>query len=301
MGRPTTTLDDMTFLGVGTNWRHCIDVSEHHHVDFDVVAQHHTDGVIVRAGRGTRQDARWIENVRAARSAGLTVGSYWHVRPSHADPHHQAELWMAAVRGADRWAFDRGHWADVTAADGFDRHELGRYVAAFVRRVDALLGRPAGVFTSDAFWDDHVSFDDPTRPRWLCQVSLVGGRVVAGNVSGIRTRAADRGGPGWHLAEAVESTEDDATNQSDLRLHPRLADETIDDWKARWIRTDDVVGLQLSLNELGATLLVDGVFGPATDAAVKTRASLLRRDRAVTDPTVGRQVPILTTARTVSQ
>ena len=50
-------LKDMTLLAIGTDWLPCIDVCEHHVVDFETVADRGGDGgVIVRAGRGTRQD-----------------------------------------------------------------------------------------------------------------------------------------------------------------------------------------------------------------------------------------------------
>ena len=123
----------MTLPAIGAPWIEAIDVSEHHCIDFDNVVAHDVGVVVVRAGRGTRQDARWIEHVRAARRSGLHVGSYWHVYPSRTDAHHQAELWMGAIRStATRMSC--GHWADVDTTDGLNPEALGRYIAAFLAR-----------------------------------------------------------------------------------------------------------------------------------------------------------------------
>jgi Glycosyl hydrolases family 25 len=265
----------MSFDGMSTPWIDGIDVSECHCIDFDTVATQDIRVVIVRAGRGTRQDARWIEHVRAARLSGLAVGSYWHVYPSHTGPHHQAELWAGALRGAAEWPFEYGHWADVSSTDGLDPFQLGRYVAAFLRRVDELVGHPVGVFTSEQFWHQHVHFHDPDRPRWVDRVE---DDADSGSTAGIRTMASDRGGPGHHRVRAVPSLHRDRLRGLP-HLVPRGPTEPLEAWQARWVRTPDVAVLQLLLNELGASLVVDGVFGPATDAAVRTCELLRRRDR----------------------
>jgi hypothetical protein len=256
----------------GCEWTTGIDVAEHHRIDFAEVRRQGIGVAVVRAGRGTRQDARWVEHVRAAEGAGLAVGSYWHLYPSHTSPHHQAELWALAVRGAP-WPFVAGHWADISTTDGFGPIELGRYAAAFLRRTDELLGHTVGVFTSDDFWRPNVRFRIGDRPRWLSDPDDT---ALAAAVA-VRTRAADRGGPGWHR---VRVGWDSGATDRDHGLHlvPRGPRETVDAWQQRWLRTADVAALQARLNGLGADVVVDGAYGPATDAAVQTWGLLRRRD-----------------------
>lgn len=269
----------MTLPAIGAPWIDAIDVSEHHCIDFDTVAEQDIGVVIVRAGRGTRQDARWIEHVRAARRSGLHVGSYWHLYPSRTDPYHQAELWAAAVRTAST-PFSCGHWADVTTTDGLDQDALGRYLRSFLSRMDALLDEPVGVFTSATFWDDHVALDLAGRARWSAEPTERSARWGPDGArwTGARTRSSDRGGPGSHRVHWAAPTSPAPSRADRPHLVVRRADETPAQWRERWMRGPAVVELQQQLNDLGASLVVDGAFGPQTEAAARTLELLRRRD-----------------------
>jgi len=268
-------------------WVDGIDVCEHHQIDFREVRRQGTALVVVRAGRGTRQDSRWVEHVRAAELARLAVGSYWYLYPSHTSAHHQAELWMAAIRSAPS-SFAGGHWADVSTTDGFDPTDLARYVAGFLRRMDELLGHTTGVFTATGFWRSKVRFDISDRPRWHSDPSAVNATDARDHTlaeapsfdwpHAYRTCPADRGGPGRHRVQARQLDGTIARPENGLHLVARGPNESVSSWRQRWLRTPDVAELQLHLNDLGAQLLVDGVYGPATDAAVRSWCLLWRRD-----------------------
>lgn len=284
----------MTSPAADLDWLDGIDVCEHHCIDFEAVRRQGVQVAIVRAGRGTRQDSRWIEHTRAASCSGVTVGSYWHVYPSHLPAHQQAELWASAIRSAP-WALTAGHWADFSTADGLDPVEMGRYAAAFLRRMDELLGRTVGVFTCSTFWRRNVRFDVSGRPRWLCTLDDRFPDEVdeVDDVWAVRTRAADRGGPGRHRVHAHPDLATARRTGHQLHLVPRRPDESLADWQSRWVRTPEVATLQEHLNRLGADLFVDGVYGPATDAAMRTCRLLRRRDgiAAGGDPTVPSPLP----------
>jgi hypothetical protein len=268
-----------------------IDVSEHHLVDFAMVRRQGIRTVIVRAGRGTRQDSRWIEHVRSAGTHGLATGSYWHVSPSHTDAHHQAELWAVATLTA-RSPFEAWHWADITADDHMDPIELGRYVTAFLHRADELFGGTVGLSTTIGFWRSRVGRELGCRPLWLSVpdlAELANRRPGAcGPVLGARLRASDRGGPGWHRRFSAPPGRDVTAPVDRWQLDPRGTSESIDQWRARWLRRENVVDLQAFLNDLGADIAVDGTYGSETHAAVFTFVRLAARDL---DPTED-QVPV---------
>ena len=283
-------------------WLTGIDVCEHHRMDFDEVRRQGTEVVIVRAGRGTRHDSRWIEHVRAVEHADLALGSYWFLYASRTTAHHQAELWAAAISVAPS-LFPAGHWLHVATDDGLAGHTFTRYVDACLHRMDELLGRPVGVCTDRSFWQQRVRVPWCGRPVWDCPVGDATTATTAGNAAAVepalavRARPSDRGGPGMHLirADALRLAPPSAQG---LHLVARGAEESVSSWQRRWLRAPDVAVLQRHLNELGATVEVDGIYGPATDAAVHVWHDLCRRDLVGHPSWPSRPADLPTTDRT---
>lgn len=279
-------------------WTRAIDVNgRHEFLDFASLRRDGVGVVVVRAGRGTRQDERWIEHVSAAVRAGLAVGSYWHVYPSRAGAYRQAELWGAAVRAASI-PFAAGHWADLTVAEGLSPDELGIYVDRLLRRMDALTDATTGVFTDAAFWASSVRLSPAERSLWLSAIEPAHGQPDAAilgatrgfdpettDVVGYRLRAATAQSPGEHRMRIRETRPrpSDDTDGVGLELVPRGPDESIEAWRSRWTRAPEVSELQHHLNDMGANIVVDGIFGPATDAALRIFEALQRRDSATED------------------
>lgn len=289
--------------GQASQWKRALDVhSRHAELDFSGLRRAGVAAVIVRAGRGTRQDERWIEHVAAAARAGLALGSYWHIYPSRATAYRQAELWGAAVRAADA-PFPAGHWADLTVAEGLSPDELGLYLDRMVRRMDALTDATTGVFTDASFWSGSVRLSCADRPLWLSAASTetsteTGTESLASphglntpqrpdsrHLRGVCLAPCTTETPGEHqfrLAGGERSLPDDPDSPR-LELVPRGPDESVEAWRARWTRAPEVSELQHKLNDMGANIVQDGIFGPATDAALAIFETLQRRDSASGD------------------
>ena len=147
-------------------------------------------------------------------------------------------------------------------------------VAVFLRRCD----EQVGVFATSECWRRHVGFDDPVRLRWRDSEFGPGTSDPApcAALSGARVVRSDRGGPGRHRVRPVGQTDREPEAP---RLVQRGPTESVDHRRLRWVRTPENTVLQTQLNDVGARLVVDGVFGPQTDAAIRVCNRLCRRDR----------------------
>jgi lysozyme len=143
-------------------------------------------------------DARFEQNYRAMKRAGVRRGAYQYFRAS-ADPDAQADLLVSTVARLGRP--DLPLVADVETADGVEPEELRRRLTRWLRRVERRSGRRPLIYTSPSMsdtlagqfgryrlWVAHYGVECPTVPagwrRWSFWQQSDSGRVagIAGPV-----------------------------------------------------------------------------------------------------------------------
>lgn len=143
-----------------------IDVSYHQdRVDWRRVREAGIEFAFIRLSDGlTFDDPRFHANWDGARRAGIARGAYQFFRPEESATA-QADRMIAAL------ARDPGELApviDVEVTGDRAPAQLARAIRAWVDRVRAKTGREPIIYTSPAFWRDHVGSADLTsQPLWL--------------------------------------------------------------------------------------------------------------------------------------
>ena len=169
---------DATAHDAADVWVEGIDVFEHHCIGFAGARAQGTEVAIVRAGRGTRQDARWIEHARSAYRSGMALASYWHLYPSRTDPHHQAELWAAAINNAHvpfgYEGFSRRVYPGFLQLTGFMSMNMNRHFGAHLQLFDHLIrGDRDSAAAHRKFYDEYMSVMDMTAEFYLQTIDVV--------------------------------------------------------------------------------------------------------------------------------
>jgi len=143
-----------------------IDVSYHQErIDWRRVREAGIRFAFIRLSDGlTFEDPRFGANWSGAKQAGILRGAYQFFRPEESAVA-QADLMIAAL------ARDPGELApviDVEVTGGRPPAKLAAAIRTWVERVRARTGREPIVYTSPAFWRDHVGGADLTsQPLWL--------------------------------------------------------------------------------------------------------------------------------------
>jgi lysozyme len=143
-----------------------IDVSYHQgRIDWRRVREAGIEFAFIRVSDGlTFEDPQFQANWSGAKKVGILRGAYQFFRPEES-ARAQADLMIAAL------ARDPGELApviDVEVTGGRAPDKLAAAIRTWVERVRARTGREPIVYTSPAFWRDHVGGADLTsQPLWL--------------------------------------------------------------------------------------------------------------------------------------
>ena len=152
-----------------------IDVSHHQAgVDWPAVAGSGVHFVYVKATEGIDYedpsfDAAW----QALGEAGLLRGAYHMYRPEDS-PAEQAAWFLSVLREAGSGPRDLPPALDVervSSTDSVPREELAAGAVAWLRQVEAELGRTPLLYTNPSFWVEKLEEDHELTefPLWLAE------------------------------------------------------------------------------------------------------------------------------------
>ena len=236
-----------------------IDVSEHQGVvDWAAVAKAGVQFAIIRAGYGRelkQKDKQFERNYAGAKAAGIKVGAYWY---SYADSakraKEEAKTCLKVLEGKTFELpifFDQEYEKSILALSNKTRTDI---IRKFLEIIQAA-GRKCGLYSSTNFIQTKLQANRLTAyPLWLAEYGSklhYTGTVWAwqytskGRVSGIKGNVDCNHG----YFTQVNAGNTDLIRKGD--------------------KGDDVKLLQHRLNILGNQLTEDGVWGVQTDTAVR--------------------------------
>ena len=236
-----------------------IDVSEHQgHIDWAKVAKDGVEFAIIRAGYGrelSQKDDNFEQNYTAAKKAGIQVGAYWY---SYADSvkraEEEAKTCLKVLEGKHFELpvfFDQEYEKSILALSNKTRTDI---ILKFLEIIQAA-GRKCGLYSSTNFITTKLEASRLRQyPLWIAEYGSklhYTGTVWAwqysskGRVSGILGNVDCNHG---YFAQQTTSN-DGLLRKGDTGAAIKL--------------------LQHRLNLVGSQLRVDGIWGVATDQAVR--------------------------------
>ena len=152
----------------------CLDVSDwQYSIDFNKVKADGYDYVIIRAGYGKetyQKDARFEENYKNAKAAGLKVGAYWYsYATSAAEALEEAEACLYCIDGK---TFDMPLYYDVeeTAQAYLSKTELTNLIDGFCSTIESN-GHKAGVYSNNSMYGNmDKEYLKSKYSTWLAQI-----------------------------------------------------------------------------------------------------------------------------------
>lgn len=243
-------------------------------IDYNAVKAFGIDTVIIRAGYGremSQKDTQFENHYRDAKAAGMNVGAYWYsYADSIDDAITEAETCLSCISGKD---FDLPVYYDMEESwqTAFGRSTLTSMTESFCHTIESA-GYRAGVYSNVNWFSNFLNYSSLADKYsiWLAQW----GTTTYSYDCDIWQYSEDGYVPGIYgdvdmnqiINENVINESDGGSGQEiyfDISM-PYLA-------KSGYINTgEEVKTVQLLLNAMNyGDLEVDGIFGHATDQAVK--------------------------------
>lgn len=200
-GNNTVTSDFYSYFGVSKNNEPLmkgIDVSVHNgSVDWQKVKNSGIQFAILRAGYGremSQKDARFEENYRNAKAAGISVGAYWYsYAMSEDEARLEADVFLSVIKGKQ---FEMPVYFDLEEKKQFDlgKEKVSAIMRAFLERVE-FAGYFVRLYGSASSLKTHTADDIKSRytiwlAHWTDQTNYSGTYALwqysdKGSVSGI--------------------------------------------------------------------------------------------------------------------
>jgi lysozyme len=136
--------------------------------------------VFIRGGQGNKyQDAKYAENVRKAKAAGMPYGVY-HVAQPGGDWAKQAAFALAL--GCDA---PLGIWLDIELDGSLSNDQLGNWLSKYTAAVDA--ESVAGIYTRASWWDAKVPRNDWAKKHdlWIANYTTASAPLMPKDWSAI--------------------------------------------------------------------------------------------------------------------
>ena len=200
-GNSTVTSDFYSYFGVSKNNEPLmkgIDVSVHNgSIDWQKVKNAGIQFAILRAGYGrelSQKDARFEENYKNAKAAGIPVGAYWYsYAMSEDEARLEADVFLSVIKGKQ---FEMPVYFDLEEKKQFDlgKEKVSAIMRAFLERVESA-GYFVGLYGSASSLKTHTADDIKSRytiwlAHWTDQTNYSGAYALwqysdKGSVSGI--------------------------------------------------------------------------------------------------------------------
>ncbi len=200
-GNNSVTSDFYKYFGIQNeekNRMKGIDVSVHNgNIDWQKVKFSGIDFAILRAGYGreiSQKDARFEENYRNAKAAGIPVGAYWYsYAMSEDEARIEADVFLSVIKGKQ---FEFPIYFDVEEKKQFDlgKEKVSAIMRAFLEKVESA-GYFVGLYGSASSLKTHTADDIKNRytiwlAHWVNQTNYSDAYALwqysdKGSVSGI--------------------------------------------------------------------------------------------------------------------